>query len=412
MKKSAGREPCGAGQEFQCVLNVIGKEDAVLCDGSATFYARMGLTDEARGTDVSDSIERNAGSLLRLIREMDGKAESYSSLMELEDGLWEVAGTSMAPYAYIKAWKSSEEELVRRYECVDTIELSEYYTPPGHRSMMVQRMKDGEYRVLSCNREAMVWRDKRNLLKKDWCETFALMRGGGLLDICARHGAGLCVQDLELYGEGGGRYVKLMCLPMGREAETLLVLCLESTREAFLEQHRCEEDEFSKQFNNCLYGVCMLMETEGRLTPEHANSYCVRMLQKELTFRELIECQPVQRSVKSQVAESGSIRLETGRFSVTVIPTSAENGEMRLLVTVVPAGDEPDESYEFPDTLTPRESQVLTLVVQGYPNRYIARKLGVKEGTVKKLVSNGYRKLGVGSRVELCRRCIGFNVLQ
>ena len=39
----------------------------------------------------------------------------------------------------------------------------------------------------------------------------------------------------------------------------------------------------------------------------------------------------------------------------------------------------------------------------GNTNRYIAHKLAVKEGTIKRIVSNGYRKLGIASRAELVR---------
>ena len=46
---------------------------------------------------------------------------------------------------------------------------------------------------------------------------------------------------------------------------------------------------------------------------------------------------------------------------------------------------------------------MLALVVEGNTNRYIAHKLAVKEGTIKRIVSNGYRKLGIASRAELVR---------
>lgn len=39
--------------------------------------------------------------------------------------------------------------------------------------------------------------------------------------------------------------------------------------------------------------------------------------------------------------------------------------------------------------------------MQGLTNRAIAYQLHNAEGTVKKLVHNCYRKLGVGSRIEL-----------
>jgi DNA-binding CsgD family transcriptional regulator len=50
--------------------------------------------------------------------------------------------------------------------------------------------------------------------------------------------------------------------------------------------------------------------------------------------------------------------------------------------------------------LTPRELEVLTLVVAGSTNRQIATKLFLSERTVHRHLSNIFDKLGVGSRTE------------
>ena len=52
-------------------------------------------------------------------------------------------------------------------------------------------------------------------------------------------------------------------------------------------------------------------------------------------------------------------------------------------------------------TLTPRERQVLELVVQGKMNKQIAAKLGIHERTVKLHRSSGIKKLAVSSVQEL-----------
>nr|WP_240151139.1 response regulator transcription factor [Streptomyces sp. SID7805] len=52
------------------------------------------------------------------------------------------------------------------------------------------------------------------------------------------------------------------------------------------------------------------------------------------------------------------------------------------------------------DTLTPREREVLRLVVTGLPNRLVARRLEIAERTVKTHLHSIYRKLGVSGRTE------------
>ena len=56
-----------------------------------------------------------------------------------------------------------------------------------------------------------------------------------------------------------------------------------------------------------------------------------------------------------------------------------------------PAGMEP---------LTPREREVLRLVVEGFANKQIARRLQITEKTVKTHVSNILQKLGVEDRTQ------------
>ena len=56
--------------------------------------------------------------------------------------------------------------------------------------------------------------------------------------------------------------------------------------------------------------------------------------------------------------------------------------------------------------LTPREQEVLVLVAQGYPDRKVARLLGITSGTASKHVGNLLGKLGLHNRVELTRWAI------
>ncbi len=66
--------------------------------------------------------------------------------------------------------------------------------------------------------------------------------------------------------------------------------------------------------------------------------------------------------------------------------------------------DEADNSFLSSATsgsrLTTRQIEVLRLMQQGYPNKTIARKLGLTEGTVKVHVAAIFRALGVRNRTE------------
>lgn len=54
--------------------------------------------------------------------------------------------------------------------------------------------------------------------------------------------------------------------------------------------------------------------------------------------------------------------------------------------------------------LSPRESEVVELVLRGYPNKLIASTLGITPATAKKHLSRIFEKVGVTSRASLVTR--------
>ena len=56
--------------------------------------------------------------------------------------------------------------------------------------------------------------------------------------------------------------------------------------------------------------------------------------------------------------------------------------------------------------LTPREREVVRLLVQGRPNRQIAEALGLDETTVKAHLSRLMRKLNVRNRIALSMQAL------
>jgi DNA-binding CsgD family transcriptional regulator len=63
-----------------------------------------------------------------------------------------------------------------------------------------------------------------------------------------------------------------------------------------------------------------------------------------------------------------------------------------------------------PESLTSREREVLRLAVEGTTAPAIGARLFISERTVETHIANAYRKLGVGSRVELARRAREFGL--
>ncbi len=56
--------------------------------------------------------------------------------------------------------------------------------------------------------------------------------------------------------------------------------------------------------------------------------------------------------------------------------------------------------------MTPREIQIAQLVCQGLANEEIAKRLKIKNGTVKTHVRNLYRKLWVHNKISMLLRFV------
>jgi len=56
-----------------------------------------------------------------------------------------------------------------------------------------------------------------------------------------------------------------------------------------------------------------------------------------------------------------------------------------------------------PIKLTPREQEILKLLLSAQPNKAIADELGISEQSVKNRLTRLYRKFGVSSRLQLMR---------
>lgn len=74
---------------------------------------------------------------------------------------------------------------------------------------------------------------------------------------------------------------------------------------------------------------------------------------------------------------------------------------MTDVLTRMAQGKTIDDNPESPfSELTPRETEILSLLAEGQSNKVIARNLGISDGTVKLHVKAILRKLNIHSRVE------------
>ena len=87
------------------------------------------------------------------------------------------------------------------------------------------------------------------------------------------------------------------------------------------------------------------------------------------------------------------------RAGVEAESADAEAEAARLEAELAGAGED-NRAQEPSPALTPREVEVLRLIVEGADNVAIGRELSISPHTVKQYVTNIFEKLGVRSRVQ------------
>jgi DNA-binding CsgD family transcriptional regulator len=97
---------------------------------------------------------------------------------------------------------------------------------------------------------------------------------------------------------------------------------------------------------------------------------------------------------RAVIAQGADAVLLDADVPALVVPAvrAALAGLLVLSAPLAPAVERPP--------LTPREKQILALVVMGYTNREIADQLVLAESTVKSHLFSAFRRLGVRSRSE------------
>lgn len=91
----------------------------------------------------------------------------------------------------------------------------------------------------------------------------------------------------------------------------------------------------------------------------------------------------------------------TFHYKVILIPVLRNYIITKAIVIIVDTTRQVNKTVKDAIHLTPRENEIINYVLIGEKNEYIAQKLNVSTGTIKRTLSNAYNKLGISSRVEL-----------
>ncbi|MGN0470588.1 MAG: response regulator transcription factor [Acutalibacteraceae bacterium] len=139
------------------------------------------------------------------------------------------------------------------------------------------------------------------------------------------------------------------------------------------------------------------------------NSVLAGMIsQDKISVKSISESSHFKKSLSAKSAVCGTLKYKSSdgkeySYSLNFVPSMNGNDISYIITTVIPTDEIGMFNEKIFSKLTPREDEIVKLVIKGYTNRYIAGRLKISEGTVKKMLYNCYKKLGVKSRIEIIK---------
>lgn len=88
-------------------------------------------------------------------------------------------------------------------------------------------------------------------------------------------------------------------------------------------------------------------------------------------------------------------------LKIIIVPILHNGVLMKAILSIIDTTDQVNINVRNSIKLSNREEEVISYVLAGEKNDFIATKLCVSVGTIKRTLSNAYSKLGISSRVEL-----------
>ena len=264
----------------------------------------------------------------------------------------------------------------------------------GTNSCLIQRTSDNKYRVVSYGECLEKYLSVINNCVENE-EHFI-----GIMNTCVelQTSIGFIIKSFSL----AGQLFRITLFPIVHTNLTTIIANISPVSKS---------DSNSDDGGNVTVGNCVIgLNKEGfrifkSVSPGFTNFFDT----SSVSPKDILYCRAVNVCLTTMSRSECELRVDYGEgvvksFSVTAVPYRGENSSLNAVLTIIPSANavSPDTS-DTSKNITEREQEVINLAAKGCTNKYIAHKLLITEGTVKKTLHNAYKKLGIKSRMELIR---------
>ncbi len=141
-----------------------------------------------------------------------------------------------------------------------------------------------------------------------------------------------------------------------------------------------------------LRGLDMALDREPALFIEQDGTHWLNEQASLFVAEKGLRCEDLVERIKGGEGRLREMLLQDIRLELIGLP----GGGLLVLLKDAPSDAGPRSD------LTPKERQVLIMLIQGLSNKQIARALKMSPGTVNSHLDNIYRKFGCSGRLQAC----------
>lgn len=230
-----------------------------------------------------------------------------------------------------------------------------------------------------------------------------MLLSGDLLRLCMKSDSPVAMLDMSLSAEESVLYAYFFhALPINHAGcEKLFLVIVPLSEREFLSFHKKSVSKYEAILKGSPYCMGLYKYKQGILIKNKQLEELLERLQFSgqdiLALPFIRECR-----LKEKLAFcKQKILTKLGTYEEYICYAIPETEDESIMIALLPETESGKLSKLALKQLSNREREIIELVIDGYTNKYIAKRLRLSEGTVKKTIYNAYKKLNVNSRMEL-----------
>lgn len=372
---------------FFCTVVMSDSGKIIFSEMNPTYIDLIGHKGEFCGKYIYEVFDLPYEDHIRKMFERFKKRNSviqYLSYSSRNDDYWKVT----------TVFENKMMHIIGQRLNMDTFKYEKDSRNEKYLGMIIVKYEGGKYIVDTCSdilKKIVSNIDTGDDLSRAAEKYLSGMRSLNIISTCISRGEIFDFYDIAHSDKDGSKSVHINIMPLSCEGKTCAAIGI-----SVLNDIRTDVDYSS---DKVAVGIV-------RRNNDSYYFYNVEPTLESMLMKKKLSEDEIFSSLDQSIAENKNVELISRDGNRFIINAKQSRNGSNIIVRIVRISNmiKLCQKKNTKNTrLTEHEEKMLLMAADGMTNRCIAYKFHVTEGTVKRILFNGYRKLGISSRIELVR---------